>query len=89
MYMDGDKGIARYFFESTIIENPPRSVRGYGFIDFNIGEGYFVDSGSHLYEWHHNVYKITKEDLVKLTGTPRMPKEEDWGKLALLFLTRA
>lgn len=88
MHIDVGDGIARYFFEATIIGNNPQSVRGYGVIEFNIGSGFFVDSGSGLAEWHHNIYRLNRRDLVELVGTKHIPKEENWGTLAVSYMKR-
>ena len=86
--IDSGNDVIRYFFDANIIGNNSISVRGYGLLEFNNGTGYFVDSGSNLMEYHHNVYKLTEKDILQLTGKKQMPKEEEWGNLAVNYIQK-
>ena len=85
IHIDCGSGEVRHFFSGHLIGKEPESIRGYGIIQFGNGEGFFIDSGSGLAEWHFNISKLTKRDLEVLIGKRMMPQKEDWYQIILAY----
>ena len=79
--IDTGEGIVKYFFEATITQDNTESVRGYGFIDFNLDSGYFVDTGSNLAEWHYSIKKLSLTDISKILKNEYSLGKDGWKKI--------